>query len=225
VLGKTLKRLSTMKNYEVLPATHSGHKRTARTAFLINNPNTNIKDLEPFDKHSVEATKNILSSSVDKYSEKADKKYAELAQGNFSNEGTAVEYFMKLGDQKYDDKTPSSVEMSQHIAKDIYDIVESTKNMASGTRQFMPNIVHSGVFEHFLIDILEKRHEEKILESIGGPLNFLGFDDFRLYIKRKNENEAIIQFRFRARDKKGVMQYYEITENVLKNLANINNNQ
>ena len=36
--GRTLERLGSMKNYVVEPSTHSGHTRTAGTAFLINNP-------------------------------------------------------------------------------------------------------------------------------------------------------------------------------------------
>ena len=47
-LGKKLQRLSSIKGYGVEPATHSWHKRTARTARLTNNPNENLQNLEPF---------------------------------------------------------------------------------------------------------------------------------------------------------------------------------
>ena len=113
--------------------------------------------------------------------------------------------------------------MSQAIATDILHIVESTKTMPSDSKKFLPNVVHSGIFEHFLIDLLKKRNEEKPIESIGGSLNFLGFDDFRLYIKRENLDDVRIQFRFRERNENGTMHYYEITEEELKNLTGIKN--
>ena len=221
--GKKLQRLSSIKGYVIEPTTHSGHERTSRTAHLIDNPNENLENLESPREANREATENVLNSSVDRYSKEADGKYAELADGNYSSEGDAVEYFAKLNNERYDENTPSSVEMSQAIANDILRIVESTKTMPSDSKKFLPNIVHSGVFEHFLIDLLKKRNEEKPIESIGGSLNFLGFDDFRLYIKRENPDNAIIQFRFRERNENGSMHYYEITEEELKNLAEIKN--
>jgi len=219
--GKKLQRLSSMKGYNVEPTTHSGHDRTERTAHLIDNPNENLENIEsPSGK---KATEHILNSSIDRYSKEADEKYAELAAGNYSLEGDAVEYFAKLNNKRYEENTPSSVEMSQAIANDILRIVESTKTMPSDSKKFLPNIVHSGVFEHFLLDLLKKRNEEKPVDSIGGPLNFLGFDDFRLYIKRKNPDDVRIQFRFRERNENGTIRYYEITEGELKNLAEIKN--
>ena len=218
--GKKLQRLSSMKGYVVEPTTHSGHERTSRTAHLIDNPNENLESSREGNK---EVTENVLNSSVDKYSKEADEKYAELADRNYSSEGDAVEYFAKLNNKRYDENTPSSVEMSQAIASDILRIVESTKAMPSDSKKFLPNIVHSGVFEHFLIDLLKKRNEEKPIESIGGSLNFLGFDDFRLHIKRENPDDVRIQFRFRERNENGTIHYYEITEAELKNLGEIKN--
>jgi len=221
--GEKLKRLAAIKGYNIAEATHSAHKRTARTAFLINNPEIDPKTLPEFNKESEEGTKNVLPSSVDRYSEDADKKYAELSAGNFQNEGGGVEYFMKLGDQRYDEETPSSVEMSKMIAEDLVAMIDSTKKMPSGSKNFIPNIVHSGVFEHFLADLLHKRGEEKILDSMGGPLNFLGFDDFRMYIHRESPTSAKIQFRFRSRDEEGKIIYYDVTEDELKKIAGITN--
>ena len=219
--GKKLKRLSSMKGYDIEPSTHSGHDRTEQTAHLIDNPNENLENIEsPSDKKS---TEHLLNSSIGRFSKEADEKYAELASGNYSDEGNAVEYFAKLEDKRYDKNTPSSVEMSQAIATDILHIVESTKTMPSDSKKFLPNVVHSGIFEHFLIDLLKKRNEEKPIESIGGSLNFLGLDDFRLYIKRENSDAVRIQFRFRERNENGTMRYYEITEEELRNLAGIKN--
>jgi len=221
-LGKKLERLSTMKSFDIEDATHSDHKRTNRTAYLVNNPDLDISSIGEYGTVETELDRNILNSSVDRYSEKADEKYAELANGDFANEGAAVEYFMQLKDKRYDPETPSSVEMSQDVATDILSILESTKDMESGSKKFIPNIVHSGIFEHFLVDLLKKRGEEKMLESIGGSLNFLGFDDFRMYVKRKNDSESSIQFRFREREENGAMKYVDISEEELIELSGLN---
>ncbi|MEI6650385.1 MAG: hypothetical protein WCL23_03025 [Candidatus Moraniibacteriota bacterium] len=219
VFGLKLKRLESIKKFNIAPATHSGHKRTARSAFLIDNPTTDLDKLGEFDKHSEEATKNILNSSVDRYSEEADKKYAELSEGNFSSESGGVEYFAQLGERRFDEDTPSSIEMSRMVSQDILDMIDATKKVPSGSKQFFPNIVHSGIFEHFLIDLLKKRGEERLLESIGGPLGFFGFDDFRMYVKRDTPSEAKIQFRFRNREEGGQMKYYDVSEGELRGLA------
>jgi len=220
--GQKLKRLESIKKFNIVPATHSGHIRTARSAFLIDYPGTDLDELGGFDKNSDEAKKNILHSSVDRYSQEADRKYAELSEGNFASESGGVEYFAKLGAQRFDDDTPSSVEMSRMIAQDILDMIDETKKAPSGSKQFLSNIVHSGIFEHFLIDLLKKRGEEKLLESIGGPLGFLGFDDFRMYVRRDTPSEAKIRFRFRNREDGGQMKYFDVSEDELRVLAGTN---
>lgn len=220
-LGSSLKRLSSMKGYDIEDATHSGHKRPARTARLVNDPEVPLDKFGDFDPNSSEATQNILPSSVDRYSEAADKKYEEESAGNFASEYGGVEYFARLGEQKYDDDTPSSAEMSQMAAKDLLDMVEESKHVPSGTKRFKPNIVHSGIFEHFIIDLLDKRGEKELVESIGGPLGFLGTDDLRVYIKRMSPTEASICFRFRERDENGKMKYVDLSESELRRLAGI----
>jgi len=62
--------------------------------------------------------------------------------GSITLQGMTTEYFAKLNEKRYDENTPSSVEMSQAIASDILHIVESTKTMPSDSKKFLPNIVH-----------------------------------------------------------------------------------
>lgn len=217
--GKILKRLESMKKYDIVPSTHSGHKRTAGTAFLINNPDLPLENFSTTDIDLKRGTGKTLDSSMDRYSEEADKKYSELAAGNYASEGEAVEHFAKLNDERYDDNTPSSVEMSKLVAKDLLDVVESTKELPAHSKKFFTNIVHSGIFEHFIIDILNKRGEEKPIESIGGSLGFLGEDDFRVYIKRETPDKVSINFRFRDQNKNGTMRYYSLSEEDLRVMA------
>jgi hypothetical protein len=217
--GKLLKRLESMKYYDVQPATHSGHKRTAGTAFLINNSDLPLENFSRIEINSKRGTGKTLDSSVDRYSEKADQKYSELAAGNYASEVEAVEYFAKLNEERYDEGTPSSAEMSKLVAKDLLDIIDSTKELPAHSKTFFTNIIHSGIFEHFIIDILNKRGEENPIESTGGPLGFLGEDDFRVYIKRELPDKVSINFRFRDRNKNGTMRYYSLSEEDLRAIS------
>lgn len=210
--GRAFGRLESIKKYQTEGLTHSGHKRTAGTAFLIKNPEYDLNNFESLSLDEKMKAGEILDSSIDRYSDEADKKYAELANGNYSTETEAVEYFINLKDKRYDEETLSSIEMSSLVTKDLLNIIEKTKTMPSHSKKIITNVVHSGIFEHFLIDLLKKRNEEKPLESIGGPLNFLGKDDFRIYIERKDLENVTIKFRFR--DKK----YYSISEHELREM-------
>jgi len=189
-LGGKLDRLTKMYKTAPLEAAHSGHKRPHRTAELLLDPEeTELPEGdERFSGEVREGLKDMCSPAL-------DAEYERLLKGEVENESAALQMLIDTGTTRYDAESPSSVEISQKVARELLRIVDETKGYPSGTKKPITLVSHSSVVENFLVDLLDIRKEEKSVLRMGGGLKFL--EDMRLYINRKSPEEVELRYRFR----------------------------
>lgn len=189
----------------------SPHKRPRRTAEILRgiNDKPTRTVYEPRERDAL-----ILAGKI---SDEFDQKIIQLVNDAGGDEHGAIQFLINTGEERFDNNSISSKELSREIAGLLLHITEMTKRFKNDTNIDFVLISHAGVIENFLVDVLKKRDEEESLKAIGGMLDFL--EGFSLQINRKDKQHAQINFSFRGTD-------VDLDESALRELAGIaKNNQ
>jgi len=131
---------------------------------------------------------------IGKLSKEQGEKLITLVNKQTGDETKAIQFLIDTGGKKPDEETASSKELSRGIAEQILTLVKMTSKFKENSKVNIALVSHSGVIEHFLVDIL-KKPRENFLKEIGGMVNFL--ERVRITVQRQNKETVKILFRFR----------------------------
>ena len=161
---------------------HSGVERAKETAELI-------KGRSAFTERQKESL-----TLVGKISKEQVEKITALVDKQNSDETEAVQILLDTEDNKLDAETVSSKELSRGIASQLLTLIDMTSRFKETSKVNIVLVSHSGVIEHFLVDILGKSRAH-FLTEVGGPVAFL--EGARIAVKRQDKENVKIQFTFR----------------------------
>ncbi len=192
-LRKDFPESAGVKNY------HSGVERVKETGELIKGENDRF----------TERQRDPLALSG-KISKEQGEKIVSLINEQTGDETEAIQALIDSGDKRLDTETASSKELSRDTAKQVLTLVKMTSRFKENSEANIVMVSHSGVIEHFLVDIL-KQPREKVLKKEGGAVNFL--EGARIMVQRQDKENVKITFKFRDHE-------FEINEQDLKEIIN-----
>lgn len=161
---------------------HSGVERAQKTGELIKGE----------DKFKLRQRKSL--TLIGKLSSEFGKKLVKLVNKQTGDETEVIQALIDTGAEKPDKASISSRELSQDMAVQLLSLIRMSKKFKENARVNVVLASHSGVIEHFLVDILNKERKF-FLEEIGGPLKFL--EGIRLIINRQDKESVAIKLKFR----------------------------
>lgn len=136
-------------------------------------------------------------------------RYIALVNESGGNESKAVQMFLDTYDERPDEKTISSKDVSKQLVSELLHFVEMTKRFKSGSDSHVALVSHTGVIEHLLVDLFQKDRKDFITE-IGGSMKFL--EGPKIEVLRENKDNVKIVINFRG-------QEVELSEDYLRDLA------
>ncbi|HEB01474.1 MAG TPA: hypothetical protein ENI16_00565 [Candidatus Portnoybacteria bacterium] len=124
-------------------------------------------------------------------------------------EDKAVDWWLKMGDQKPDNETASPQEMAVSVARLVDRYIRMADRLYSGSEVDLLNVSHKGTLEPFLKEVLfrkvrDETGEEKVvrgfeeLEEIGGGMR--PTESWTLTIKTNKEGNKSIKLSFRGQE-------------------------
>lgn len=173
---------------------HSGVERAEKTGSLLKG-----------ESNFIERQRESLSL-IGKLSKEQGERLIALVNKQTGDETEAIQSLINTRDKK----TASSKELSCEIAEQILTLVKMTSKFKENSKVNVALISHSGVIEHFLVDILKKTREN-FLKEIGGVVNFL--EGIRIVVQRQNKETVKIFLKFRDYE-------FEINEQDLEKIIN-----
>ncbi|MBU0722870.1 histidine phosphatase family protein [Patescibacteria group bacterium] len=177
---------------------HSGVKRAEETGKLLKGESKFIeRQREPL-------------TLIGKLSKEQGEKLIALVNKQTCDETEAIQALIDTGDKKLDKETASSKELSRGIAEQILTLVKMTGKFKENSKVNVALISHSGVIEHFLVDIL-KKPRENFLKEIKGAVDFL--EGAHITVQRQDKETVKILFQFRDYE-------FEINEQDLEKIIN-----
>ena len=177
---------------------HSGVERAKKTGKLLKR-----------ESKFIERQRESLTL-IGKLSKEQGEKLIALVNKQTGDEAEAIQSLIDTGGKKPDEETTSSKELSRGIAEQILTLIKMTSKFKENSKVNIALVSHSGVIEHFLVDIL-KKPRENFLKKVGGVVKFL--EGARITVQRQNKETVKILFRFRDYE-------FEINEQDLEKIIN-----
>ena len=125
-------------------------------------------------------------------------KYAEITKQNEGDESAAVQIYLDTDEDRPDETTWSSREVSEGLASTLQHFVDVSARLYNGSRSHIALISHSGQIEHVLVDLFGE-DRSGFIEKIGGGLRFL--EGAKFTIARDSAGGLTIKLEFRGRSK------------------------
>lgn len=161
---------------------HSGVGRAEETGKLIKG-----------ESNFIERQRETLTL-IGKLSKEQGEKLTALVNKQTGNESEAIQALIDTSGEKLGEETESSKELSRGIAEQVLTLVKMTSKFKENSKVNIVMVSHSGVIEHFLVDML-KKPRENFLKETGGVVNFL--EGIRITVQRQDKETVKIFLKFR----------------------------
>lgn len=125
------------------------------------------------------------------------------------NEDDGVQLMIDTGNERPDESSYSSKEFSKDIARQFLHFCEMSARLKNESKVNIVLISHSGVIEHFILDLFRK-NRPGFINAMGGGVNFL--EGVQMKIHRVDKNLVNLDFSFRD-------EIITINESELEHLA------
>ncbi|HBP00729.1 MAG: hypothetical protein UY41_C0035G0005 [Candidatus Moranbacteria bacterium GW2011_GWE1_49_15] len=178
---------------------HSGIDRAEKTGKLIRGDDESFKLRK---RSNLGSVGKISRAYIDALTQKVNERNGDETQ--------IIQEYLEIDFERPDVDTLSSREISADLATQILRIIKMSGRLENNSKVNFVLVSHSGILEHFLVDIL-KKEREGFLQEIGGTVNFL--EGARMAIRRNDKNDVSIVFKFRKFE-------FKITEQDLENIIN-----
>jgi hypothetical protein len=144
----------------------------------------------------------------------------ELIKRMFEANSKQTDYYLSFGDQRPDIKTFSPVETASGIAKMVYDYIEGTSEIKSGSEIDLINATHDFNLAAFLKEAMireEGGHKIRGFDSVDEIGGSFGFNEgFEILIKASEKGKKEIKLVFRGRE-------HQLDMDRINELVEINN--
>lgn len=158
---------------------------------------------ESFYKKLVEITKENLPSNYGNLV--GDEKQEAFEKA----EDVSLDWWLKQGDEKFDDKTTSPKEVAADVAKLVDRYIRMSDRLYSGSSVYLLNVSHKGTLEPFLKEVMLRRVKDeggeenivrgfKDIQEIGGGMR--PAESWELNVKTDESGNKDVKLSLRNRD-------------------------